>query len=273
MSGRPLLSAVPTTSWRPLVPDDAGPSGQRHRTVTNHKHQPQSRSNHMSTHNRRRIALALTGLAAAGTASAGVAGATGTTAPAAIYACVTNTGGLVRLVTATTACTRLEHSLSWNQVGQAGPVGPVGPAGAKGLEGPAGAIGPQGDVGPAGPQGAVGPAGPQGAVGQDGAPGTVSTDCGLEMRIHGATPAFVMSTACTTTTTTPPDGTPSPYLISVQLPDQLVITGEANTAGGTVLLDRPVSTDTTVLVVVSDSTALGIPSAVTIPAGQRSGNF
>jgi len=218
----------------------------------------------MSTHNRKRIALALTFLAAGGTVSAGVASATATPAPEAIYACVTNITGLVRLVTATTGCTRLEHSLSWNQAGQPGPVGPAGPAGANGPQGAAGAIGPQG---------AVGPAGPQGAAGHDGAAGTVSTDCGLETRIHEATPTFVMSTTCSPTTTTPPDGAPQPYLISVQLPAELVVTGQANTAGGVVQLDRAVSTDTTVTVEVSDSSALAIPGAVIILAGQRSGTF
>jgi len=227
----------------------------------------------MSTHNRKRLALALTCLAAGGTVSAGVASATATPAPEAIYACVTNVTGLVRLVNATTACTRLEHSLSWNQAGQPGPVGPAGPAGANGLQGAAGATGPQGAIGPAGTQGAIGPAGPQGAPGHDGAPGTASTDCGLEMRIHEATPTFVMSTTCIPTTTTPPDGAPQPYLISVQLPSQLVVTGLANTAGGVVQLDRAVSADTTVTVEVSDSSALAIPSAVVILAGQRSGTF
>ena len=258
-------------AWTVIVAPRSRPRGQ---PLRQHLPTTQTRSNHMSTNNRKRVALALTCLTAGGFVTSGVAGAT-TTAPPAVYACVTNAGGLIRLVTATTVCTRLEHLVSWNQAGVPGPIGPTGPAGAPGPAGPAGPTGPAGALGPAGapgPAGASGPTGARGPAGQDGAPGTVTSDCGLEARIHDASPTFVMSSQCDTTTI-PPSTTPSPYLIFVQLPSELVVTGEANTSGGVVRLDRAVSTDTIVTVQVSDPTALGIPSEIFIPAGEQSGNF
>lgn len=52
-----------------------------------------------------------------------------------IYACVNNSDGTLRLVTATTTCKTNEHLVTWSVTG---PQGPAGPAGPQGPAGPAG---------------------------------------------------------------------------------------------------------------------------------------
>ena len=61
--------------------------------------------------------------------------------PVTYYACVNNYTGLIRMVSASGKCLKVEHEISWNQVGPqgaAGPTGPQGPAGPQGPQGPAG---------------------------------------------------------------------------------------------------------------------------------------
>jgi hypothetical protein len=79
-----------------------------------------------------------------------------------IEACVKKSNGTLRIVAATSSCTKVERRLSWGAGGEAGPPGPAGPAGPPGARGPAGE---RGSVGPAGPAGSAGPAGPQGPAG------------------------------------------------------------------------------------------------------------
>lgn len=103
-----------------------------------------------------------------------VGGAETATAQGQIYACVNNSSGTPKIVSATESCANNWSKVVWNQQGAAGPAGPQGPAGATGASGPAGPQGPSGAVGPAGlvgPQGATGPAGPQGIPGPQGASG------------------------------------------------------------------------------------------------------
>jgi hypothetical protein len=76
-----------------------------------------------------------------------------------IEACVKKSNGAIRIVTATSSCTKTERRLAWGTGGEAGPPGPTGAAG------PPGPRGPAGDPGPAGAAGPVGPAGPQGVAG------------------------------------------------------------------------------------------------------------
>lgn len=56
---------------------------------------------------------------------------------ATIYACVSNIGGNVRVVSPSTNCRATESPLSWNSEGAPGPAGPTGPAGPAGTGGPA----------------------------------------------------------------------------------------------------------------------------------------
>jgi hypothetical protein len=74
----------------------------------------------------------------------------------AIYACVKNTSGRVRVVAPAASCRKNEHTLTWNLQGPQGEAGPPGPAGPQGEAGPSGLAGPRGPAGPAGPQGAPG---------------------------------------------------------------------------------------------------------------------
>jgi hypothetical protein len=73
--------------------------------------------------------------------------ATTNSASSAIFGCVNNTTGGIRIVSAKTGCLQTEHKISWNN---GGPVGPQGPKGAQG---------PKGSQGPQGPKGAQGPSG------------------------------------------------------------------------------------------------------------------
>ncbi len=61
-----------------------------------------------------------------------------------VYACVDNTKGTVRIVSATTTCDKRESLQTWAVTG---PAGPQSPAGADGAVGPAGPVGPKGDPG------------------------------------------------------------------------------------------------------------------------------
>jgi hypothetical protein len=98
------------------------------------------------------------------TAGAIPAVAAATSAPVVYHACVTNTTGAVKIVSATATCGPGKHKISWNNLGPAGPTGPRGATGPQGAAGPQGATGPQGAAGPQGPQGATGPQGPPGVT-------------------------------------------------------------------------------------------------------------
>lgn len=91
-----------------------------------------------------------------------------------INACYDKVTGVLRI---SSACTKREAALSWNQqgpigaTGEAGPAGPAGADGKDGRDGRDGVAGPQGFAGPTGAQGVQGPqgvAGPQGPAGADG---------------------------------------------------------------------------------------------------------
>ena len=99
-----------------------------------------------------------------------------------IYACEGNIAGLVRIVSAGTACRPNERSISWNTVG---PQGPAGPAGAQGVQGPAGLQGTPGPVGATGPVGSIGPAGPAGAAGVQGPAGPAGTGVPISCALPG----------------------------------------------------------------------------------------
>lgn len=71
----------------------------------------------------------------------------------AIYACVNNNSGTVKLVSASQSCHPNENRVNWNVTGPQGLSGPQGPTGDTGATGPAGPAGPIGPVGPAGPSG------------------------------------------------------------------------------------------------------------------------
>ncbi len=92
----------------------------------------------------------------------------------AVYACVSNANGAVRIVSEGEACRNNESPRSWGAVGPQGPpgeTGPAGPAGAIGPQGIQGIIGPEGPMGQTGPRGDVGPQGIQGLLGPEGAQG------------------------------------------------------------------------------------------------------
>jgi hypothetical protein len=97
-----------------------------------------------------------------------------TAPPSEIYACVNNSSGTIKVISATGTCGSNEIKLVWNTQGPQGVPGPQGPTGAIGAAGPQGETGPQGIPGPQGATGmagAQGPAGPQGATGPTGATG------------------------------------------------------------------------------------------------------
>jgi hypothetical protein len=62
-----------------------------------------------------------------------------------IYACVNNSTGAIRIVSATSTCKSRESPLSWNVQG---PIGPQGLQGVKGDKGDTGATGPAGSAFP-----------------------------------------------------------------------------------------------------------------------------
>ena len=105
-----------------------------------------------------------------------------------IDACVNNSSGTIKIVSATTPCSNNEIRLVWNSEGVAGPTGatgatgaagPTGATGATGLSGATGATGSQGLTGltgATGASGAVGPSGAQGPTGATGATGRSGAD-------------------------------------------------------------------------------------------------
>jgi hypothetical protein len=119
----------------------------------------------------RRGRILATALVVALTMATSAAVAVADSPPEMIYACVNNSSGTFKRVSATTTCASNEIKLEWNSQGPQGDPGPVGPAGPQGPTGPAGATGPQGDTGATGatgPQGPAGPAGPPGPQGDKG---------------------------------------------------------------------------------------------------------
>lgn len=86
-------------------------------------------------------AVLLLAAAILGTLTASLAGAITT---GLIYACVNNSSGTIKVVSATSTCANNEILLVWNGEGTQGPAGPTGPTG------PTGATGPTGSTGPAG---------------------------------------------------------------------------------------------------------------------------
>jgi hypothetical protein len=59
-------------------------------------------------------------------------------APVVYYACITNTTGAIKIVSASATCSTGQHKISWNNRGPAGPPGPPGPPGSPGPPGPPG---------------------------------------------------------------------------------------------------------------------------------------
>jgi hypothetical protein len=125
------------------------------------------------------LVAGMTGLVVAGSLTFGAtANAAPAPAPVVLKACVTDSTGAIKMVSArTTSCARGQRLVTWNQAGVAGPRGATGATGARGATGPAGGRGPAGLIGPAGPAGPagaigpVGPAGPAGAIGPVGPAG------------------------------------------------------------------------------------------------------
>jgi hypothetical protein len=72
-----------------------------------------------------------------GTTTVGFAGAITT---GLIYACVNNSSGTIKIVSATTSCASNEILLVWNGEGSQGPTGATGPEGPTGPTGPAGSF-------------------------------------------------------------------------------------------------------------------------------------
>ena len=135
----------------------------------------------------------IVGLAAtAGVLTAGAVPAVAltTSAPVVYHACVTNTTGAIKIVSASATCATGQHKISWNNLG---PAGPAGQNGAAGPQGPQGATGQQGQQGP---QGATGPQGPQGATGAEGPqgpPGVTTGYSSLNVTASTLSPSAVAS--------------------------------------------------------------------------------
>ena len=55
-----------------------------------------------------------------------------------INACYSDRNGALRIVVDSSACSKSETYISWNQAGPSGPQGPAGPTGPTGATGPAG---------------------------------------------------------------------------------------------------------------------------------------
>jgi hypothetical protein len=86
--------------------------------------------------------VALIAVVAAGTTYATTSGLNGIPDQGGVFhACVNNTSGETKLVTATTSCPTGTSAVSWNQAGTRGPQGPAGAAGEQGQQGPAGPSG------------------------------------------------------------------------------------------------------------------------------------
>jgi hypothetical protein len=90
------------------------------------------------------VVVVVLAAAVVGTTTVGFAGAITT---GLIYACVNNSSGTIKIVSATTNCANNEILLVWNGEGSQGPTGATGP---EGPTGPTGAAGPTGATGPAG---------------------------------------------------------------------------------------------------------------------------
>jgi hypothetical protein len=105
------------------------------------------------------------------------------------YACVNNSSGTIKMISATATCGQNEIRVEWNQQGPQGLPGPQGEQGPQGLQGEQGAIGPQGPAGPQGPQGDVGPEGPAGPVGR-------GLSCFNQWMIKGPVRNFVIDADC-----------------------------------------------------------------------------
>jgi len=117
-----------------------------------------------------------------GASTVGLAGAITT---GLIYACVNNSSGTIKIVSATTECSNNEIQLVWNAQGVAGPTGPAGPTGATGPTGPTGPQGPTGATGPTGAQGPTGAAGPTGPKGDPGNLGLAGRSCPAQQFVTG----------------------------------------------------------------------------------------
>src|ERR1700694_2035873 len=78
-------------------------------------------------------------------------------AEAALYECVNNSSGTVKVITMPGPCHNNETLYTLT-----GPTGPNGPTGPTGPTGPVGPMGPMGLTGATGPSGPTGPAGPTG---------------------------------------------------------------------------------------------------------------
>src|SRR3954452_23746562 len=109
----------------------------------------------MFTRKRLLVGAAVLVAVAAGAPSA-VAAVTSST-PTVYYACVKNSTGAMRQVSASTNCVTGEHRISWNNVGPRGPQGGQGPKGATGATGAPGATGAAGGGGATGAPGGTGP--------------------------------------------------------------------------------------------------------------------
>ena len=92
-----------------------------------------------------------------------------------VFACVNNSSGAVKLVSAGTVCPSGSTLVSWNIVGATGPTGATGQTGAQGPTGATGQTGAQGPTGATGPTGAQGPTGATGPTGAQGPTGTIAS--------------------------------------------------------------------------------------------------
>jgi hypothetical protein len=110
----------------------------------------------------RRVALAITAVAAVAIAGGVTYAVAEIGGGGVINGCYKSQNGQLRVIDpATDSCHPSETPISWGQTGPQGPPGPAGPPGPQGPAGPQGVPGPQG---PAGPQGAIGPQGPPGPL-------------------------------------------------------------------------------------------------------------
>jgi Collagen triple helix repeat (20 copies) len=120
----------------------------------------------------RRVALAITAVAALAVAGGVTYAVADIGGGGVINGCYKSQNGQLRLIDAASdSCHPSEKAISWSQTGPQGPKGDKGDPGPAGPPGPAGATGPAGPAGPAGPQGATGPQGPAGPPGATGPAG------------------------------------------------------------------------------------------------------
>jgi hypothetical protein len=112
------------------------------------------------------------------------------------YACVNNSSGTIKMVSATATCSSNEMRVEWNQLG---PQGPQGSAGLPGPQGEQGATGPQGPAGPQGPQGDVGPQGATGPAGE-------GVSCFNQWMLKRSVQRFAVADDCYPVVADPPPG-------------------------------------------------------------------